>query len=1056
GLGTTVYNGYIYAIGGQAGASTGDCTATSNYCNGTWYAQINANGSIGSWASAGTFAGGMPARSGLGTTVYNGYIYAIGGQAAAASTGDCTATSNYCNGTWYAQINANGTLGTWTSTTTFATTTSGTMPARSGLGTTVYNGYIYVLGGFSAGCPSINTSVCNDTWYAQINANGTLGSWTPIATATFPAEMGPRASFGTAVYNGYIYALGGFSSNIGQTTHGTNCSNNILFWTVCNDTWYAQINATDGTIGSWTSAGTFASGMPARYGLGTAVYNGYIFVIGGCNNTTPNTTNRWCYGSLTGGIYSAPISTSGIVGTFSNTGTTITSLMGSAVVAYNNTIYVVSGCSGVALNYGGCSAVLNGVRVLTISGGSVTASYTDGGTTLTGVWGASAVINNGYVYLIGGCKANLNTTTALGMCNNGTTSQTNATNSIQYAPLPSGGGKINQAFSSATVNGLTAAFMQSAVVYNNYLYVIGGTNGSNSSSILNTIQYAPFVNSGATTSFTFTANTTNLNSAVFSEGAIVTNGYLEVFGGCAAISTVKSFAGCGTISNNVYSIALKPSGGTKGSWQTNATLSDTIWAFGYTGYNGNIVTVGGCNTAANATYIGCGGQSNNTIYTTPVNTGNGDGSLKVPTNCTLTNGSFCQLSSIESVSNTYPIYGAASAVFNGYLYIVGGVGNSNDTNCYTLGNMIANSQVICNTARVYNITNNGSINFKDVYGLSLAKYNETLTAYNNKLYLIGGLTCYVAVIGCSDITGVSSDDVQMVNINSDGSLPQNGSLTSVTPSLNWPSSTNANSICTAYQAFWSTSCLSSTSIKLFSTNSLINPGTADGTYNAGDGVKIANSPYNGSYYVCLSNCLVQTTNNTTNLINSNPGENGANYCNTTEKTCCINTSNGVEVTPDSTLGAGQCSSSIYAWVSICLNNSTANNCYQMTGSPYVGSYNGSSSSYNFGQNSIGFVNNGYLFVTSSGSGTGSNYSAKINNDGTLATTGSVLANGSSTTPSYAYYNKYLYEWDNLGLQYSNVSDTGGLGTWKTESLVSVNFNISSLINSLYQSYAPIL
>jgi hypothetical protein len=42
------------------------------------------------------------------------------------------------------------------------------------------------------------------------------------------------------------------------------------------------------------------------------------------------------------------------------------------------------------------------------------------------------------------------------------------------------------------------------------------------------------------------------------------------------------------------------------------------------------------------------------------------------------------------------------------------------------------------------------------------------------------------------------------------------------------------------------------------------------------------------------------------------------------------------------------------------------------------------------------------------------------------------------------------------LQYSKVSDTGGLGTWNTESLVSVNFNNSSLINSLYPSYAPIL
>ena len=122
-------------MGGRAAASGGDCTATFDYCNGTFYAPINSNGTIGSWAATTTWPASspaMPARDGFGAVAYNGYLYVWGGRSG-ASGGDCTAARDYCNGTFYAPINSNGTIGSWAATTTWPAS-SPAMPARFGFG----------------------------------------------------------------------------------------------------------------------------------------------------------------------------------------------------------------------------------------------------------------------------------------------------------------------------------------------------------------------------------------------------------------------------------------------------------------------------------------------------------------------------------------------------------------------------------------------------------------------------------------------------------------------------------------------------------------------------------------------------------------------------------------------------------------------------------------------------------------------------------------------------------------------------------------------------------
>ena len=70
----------------------------------------------------------MPARWDFDTVAYNGYIYVMGGDSG-ASSGDCTTGGSFvCNGVFYAPISSNGTMGSWTATTSFSASQSGHRP----------------------------------------------------------------------------------------------------------------------------------------------------------------------------------------------------------------------------------------------------------------------------------------------------------------------------------------------------------------------------------------------------------------------------------------------------------------------------------------------------------------------------------------------------------------------------------------------------------------------------------------------------------------------------------------------------------------------------------------------------------------------------------------------------------------------------------------------------------------------------------------------------------------------------------------------------------------
>ncbi len=266
------YNGYVYVV---AGAND------TIYTDTVYVAKLNANGSVGTWSTT------TPApytSSSASVVAYNGYLYYIGGFDGVVINA----------GVSYAPINADGTLGAWASATN-------TFPnAWAGASVIVNDNYIYLLGG--------NTGISPDdsVTYAPINANGSIGSWT--ATTSLPDTLTAGAA---VVHNGRVYFAGGNDGS--ARTDGV---------------YYATFNP-NGTLGTWQTT----TALPEeREGAGLVEYNGYLFSIGGYNAT-----------NIVDTVYAAPINTNGSVGAWSTTASLPDARTVSGVATYNGFVYNLAG-----------------------------------------------------------------------------------------------------------------------------------------------------------------------------------------------------------------------------------------------------------------------------------------------------------------------------------------------------------------------------------------------------------------------------------------------------------------------------------------------------------------------------------------------------------------------------------------------------------------------------------------------------------------------------------------------------------------------------------------
>jgi N-acetylneuraminic acid mutarotase len=635
---SVVYNGYVYELGGANSSNVAQTT--------TYYAPLNSGGVIGSW----TATTALPiAVSSATSIVYNGYVYELGG---------FNGTTYYSN-VYYAPLNANGTIGTWTSTTALP-------QAMIGSSTITYNGYVYELGGYQAAGTTLAA-----TYYAPLNANGTIGTWTSTTALPQANRAAPLVA-----YNGYVYELGG---NNGTSYFAT--------------TYYAPLNS-NGTIGTWATT----TALPQSFYKDTAlIYSGYVYVMGGYNGTYYAT------------VYYAPLNANGTIGTWTST----TALPGvtdfATSVVYNGYVYELGGLNGSGVSQSTTYSAL-------IDPAGSLSNYTGTTSLPNGLYSAATVVNNGYIYEIGGWN------------NSAVQSAT------YYAPLNSNG--TIGTWTSTTALPIALRYV-SSTVYNGYVYELGGLNSS--SAVQSATYYAPLNSNGTIGTWT---STTALPIALEFTGVLANNGYIYSIGG-----------NTGSASATTYYAPLN-SNGTIGTWATTTALPSGNYGSNPVIWGGYVYEIGGISgSSASATTYYAPLNSNGTIgawntstslpqaielagivvdngYVYAIAGQNGSSYLTTTYYAPLnSNGTIGTWATTTALPTTSSMMGAVT--YDGYLYEVGGQ-NSSGTNL---------------TNTYYAQINNGGAGTATAWSnqgaLPTSVYGPTSAVYNGYIYLLGGSTATV-------------------------------------------------------------------------------------------------------------------------------------------------------------------------------------------------------------------------------------------------------------------------------------------------------------------------
>lgn len=302
------------------------------------------------------------------------------------------------------------------------------------------------------------------------NNSGALQSWatnaTPLLGCSTPCSNGLNSAT-SVIYGGYVYWVGGLN-NLSQAQ---------------STVWSAPLNS-NGSVGTWTQSANQLQNVRALHS--SVVVNGYLYVFGGQDAATANNS-----------AYYAPLGANGAVGSWSAAQTLGTTRSSTAAVTANGYVYVIGG-------YDNSNNIKNTVLYSPAGANGTLGSWTTNAQNLPGaVYGATSVVANGYVYVIGG--------------NNPSTVST-----VYYAKLNSDGS--TGAWSTNTNALPTALAYSTSVVSNGYVYVMGGNNAGQ----VNTVYYAKLNSDGSVGTWS-TANT--LPQVLSSGTSVVANGYVYYLGG---------------------------------------------------------------------------------------------------------------------------------------------------------------------------------------------------------------------------------------------------------------------------------------------------------------------------------------------------------------------------------------------------------------------------------------------------------------------------------------------------------------------------------------------
>lgn len=564
----------------SAGVQSSFYWAQFNSTSGTIDSPNPGTGACSSWCNNSAY--NLPeGRIGMSLIAYNGFLYAMGG-----SDG-----TNRESTVYIAKLGVNGEPSLWHPTDTnkaswvFWYPASGLNggTARSYHGAYAYNNKMYILGGQT----NASTGGVATVEAADILPNGNLGSWTTTGMQALPDV---RHGHSVHVYNDTMYLIGGNSNG-----------------TLRNTAYYSKLNS-DGTMNPWTATSSFTTARSSFGGVMTGQWGGYIYIAGGCSALS----GSYC-STVASDVQLASINSDGTLAPWNSTTNLSNQRIGYSFIAWQNGLYRFGGCSRQNTSTGVCYAVHQDTEYGIINpdgdastvnnsepagtspctGGSPTNCDLPGagdGSEQGGQMSSMVVINNGYIYNIGGCTYIGGSTECynFGAAMSGNTAYAALNSDGQMVRASTCGGTFvtNSVWcvdSTNQINGTTGIGTGGATVFNNVIYVVGGTSGSDWSNIA----YRVSLNSDGSLAGAWSTQT--LTSLGLSGTADDERGYLYTFtranpgsagsnpgnlyilGGCRLTNATDNGIGC----NTYYTDVIKCNIGTTGSLNT-CTISGQL------------------------------------------------------------------------------------------------------------------------------------------------------------------------------------------------------------------------------------------------------------------------------------------------------------------------------------------------------------------------------------------------------------------------------------------------------------------------------------------------
>src|SRR3989344_2159778 len=410
-----------------------------------------------------------------------------------------------------------------------------------------------------------NASATNLTASGYLQAASVVITGTAISSGiTFTNATGTGnleiATFRVTGSSTLATAGGTAGVGIGTTTVGN-------LFTIATATPIFVVSGTTGRIGIGTSSpvddfevarrtASFNSGLDATIGVfsangntlpsplqqeGVAAANGYVYVLGGHDGS--NTTSTVLY---------AKINADGSLGAFTRNAVALPEVrrLGASVVA-NGYIYFIAGLDASANDASIYYAKLN-------SDGSTGSFVTNPNSLPAAIRQFSAVMANGYVYVLGGYDGSA------------------FVSAVYYAKL-NADGSIGPFTTNA--NSLPVTRMNfGSVIANGYVYVVGGENTTATSSVL----YAKINADGSLGVFTTNSNALPWIKRLHT--SFTANGYLYALGGASSTAT-----------SSIYYGKLNNDGSINAFVTDNTTMDPAMYAHASVFVNGYFYRIGGNN-----------------------------------------------------------------------------------------------------------------------------------------------------------------------------------------------------------------------------------------------------------------------------------------------------------------------------------------------------------------------------------------------------------------------------------------------------------------------------